>query len=443
MKFVPASGAASRMFKKLEIADKEKLSYEELHSKKNEAEYKAALEFVDNINKFAFFEDLKNEMEKSGKDSEEIIKQKKADEIIHFTINPDGLNYSSLPKGSIKFHKYEDHSRTAFEEQLVEAVNYAKQKNQKAVIHFTVPAEFKNEISEFLQNAKKRFEKNVKIEIYYSVQKPETDTVAVDLENNPFIENDGGILFRPAGHGALLENMNELDADIVFIKNIDNIVPDRLKETTYKYKKLLAGYLMEVRDLSFRYLRSLEHDNISNDEINKIMKFAKSQLNIRPAENLDSKSLPDKRKYLMAKLNRPIRVCGIVENEGHPGGGPFWVEDKNGGHSLQIVEEAQMDLEDEQQKKIVKSSTHFNPVDLVCSLKNYRGEGFDLHKYRDPETGFITNKSKNGRELKALELPGLWNGSMAFWNTIFIEVPKETFTPVKEVNDLLKPEHQN
>ena len=276
-------------------------------------------------------------------------------------------------------------------------------------------------------------EYDCKLQISYSVQNPGTDTIAVDLENKPFVEGNGKILFRPAGHGALLENLDAIDADIIFLKNIDNVVPDNLKPTTITYKKVIGGVLLAIQQQVFQYLQKLE--TLSDSEIDEVKYFVNKYLGYEVSGDVS-------KDQLRRILDRPIRVCGMVKNQGEPGGGPFWVKNEQGATSLQIVETAQIDLENKEQHDILQGATHFNPVDVVCAVRNYKGEKFDLIKFRDPSTGFITEKSKDGKTLKAQELPGLWNGSMADWNTIFVEVPIITFNPVKTVNDLIKPEHQ-
>lgn len=281
----------------------------------------------------------------------------------------------------------------------------------------------------------------VKYNVTFSEQKPSTDTVAATLDNEPFRNEDGAILFRPGGHGALIENLNDLDADVIFIKNIDNVVPDRLKDMTVLYKKLIAGVLVSLQAQAFEYLRLLDSGKYTHQDLEAVIRFMRDKLN---NYNPDLKYLEDAELviYLKKKLNRPMRVCGMVKNVGEPGGGPFLAYNQDGTISLQILESSQIDKNNAEYVKMFNSGTHFNPVDLVCGVKNYKGESFDLTKYVDPQTGFISSKSKNGKELKALELPGLWNGAMSDWNTIFVEVTLETFNPVKTVNDLLREQHQ-
>lgn len=419
VKFVPASGAASRMFKDL-------FTFESTSDPNNEMAY-----IVVNYFKFAFEKKL----------TERIVGKK----IIFNPTSPDflssisslilreeGLNYGNLPKGLIEFHKYKDHSRTAFEEHLVEAAEYAVGKDGIARVHFTISPEHHEAILKHLDDVKGKYEKefNVTYDISFSTQKQSTDTIAVNLDNEPFRDNEGKLLFRPGGHGALISNLSDLDADIVFIKNIDNVVPDRLKQITYDYKEALGSYLMDVRNKVFAILNKLQN---GEGLIEGVLYAEKLGIQVNENETTDS---------LFAKLNRPIRICGMVENEGEPGGGPFWVKDKTGRTSLQIIESSQIDHNNPIQKKILDGSTHFNPVDLVCSITDYKGDKFDLNKFIDAGTGFISYKSKKGVDIKQQELPGLWNGAMANWITLFVEVPGITFNPVKKLVDLLRTEHK-
>ena len=370
------------------------------------------------------------------------IFSKDFEKILNYLLTENGLNYGNLPKGLLKFHKYKTGERTPSEEHLAEGAMYAKTGNN-VFIHFTVSPEhqalFEKHIEEIKVDYENRFE--IKIHIKFSIQKPSTDTIAVDLHNQPFRNEDGTILFRPGGHGALIENLNDIDADIIFVKNIDNVVPDRLKAETVKYKKALGGLLKEKQTQIFNFTEKLQNDT-SEETINIVKTFAENELYITLDNTFETKTNSEKARYLISKLNRPLRVCGMVKNEGEPGGGPFFVKKESGSVSLQIVESAQIDTENTEKAKIVKEATHFNPVDLVLAVKDFKGNKFDLKKYIDPKTGFISQKSKNGKELKALELPGLWNGAMANWNTLFVEVPISTFNPVKVINDLLRDTHQ-
>ena len=440
LKFVPASGAASRMFKFLfEFFENSKDQYENIEK----IEDGAVKEFFANIEKFAFFDELKSAHASNKLDITELLKSGRFKEILNYFLFDDGLNYGQKPKGVLSFHSYEDKVRTAFEEHLVEGAMYSKSSDNKVKIHFTISLEHQDLFLALLEKTKNEFEKEfgVKFEISFSQQKPSTDMVAVDLNNELFRNNDDYLLFRPGGHGALIENLNDLEADILFIKNIDNIVPDKLKDTTVQYKKALAGVLLSYQERIFNYIDIIESKEYKEETLLEIEQFIKQELCFDFVKNEKLKS-DSYAEYLIEVLNRPIRVCGMVKNEGEPGGGPFWVKQNNGSVNLQIVESSQIDQNDSEQLKILKTSTHFNPVDLVCSTKDYKGDKFELLNYRDSNTGFISKKSKDGRDLKAQELPGLWNGAMAHWNTIFVEVPILTFNPVKTVNDLLRTEHQ-
>ncbi len=407
-KFVPASGAATRMFKELfEFVNEQKRG-------------KGIDTLLENIEKFAFWPELK-----------ELLPAEASDEQIVSAIVKQGLNYGAKPKGLVTFHAYAEGARKAVEEHLVEGALYASSKGV-AKIHFTVSAEhmegFQALLAEKLPAYEERF--GLKYEISFSVQKPSTDTVAVNPDNTLFRTDEGKLLFRPAGHGALIENLNELDADLLFIKNIDNVTTDERKADTVRYKKALAGMLLELQSLAFDFLEELHSGKADLEEV---ACFIEDRLCTKLPKEYD-------RALLEKILDRPIRLCGMVRNEGEPGGGPFWVENPDGTQSLQIAESSQISPED---MPLMKGATHFNPVDLVCGVKRADGSKFDLRQYTDPETGFISSKSAGGRELRAQELPGLWNGAMAKWNTVFVDVPISTFSPVKVVQDLLRPQHQN
>lgn len=433
VKFVPASGAASRMFKDL-------FSFVEGNSDLQDHVF--VQKFMSQINQFAFFDDLNSFLQTQGKSIDECLKNKEYDTILNALLSDDGLGYGNLPKGLLRFHRYPLACRTPAHEHLIEGIGYAVGKNKTVRIHFTVsPAHedrFRKEIASILPDLKA--ERVLNFEVTYSQQKKSTDTVAVNSDNSPF-EEDGSLLFRPAGHGALLENLNDLEADLIFIKNIDNIVPDRLKETTMKYKVAVGGILLEIQENIFEALKALD-TKIDAASIARACAIFSGDMGTKLPLELGNWSEKKQAKYLKDKLNRPIRVCGMVRNTGEPGGGPFWILEADGSQSLQILETAQINLNDAVSLHHFKSATHFNPVDLVCGTKDYQGKSFDLLKFRDDKTGFITVKSKSGRDLKALELPGLWNGAMSNWNTLFVEVPLITFNPVKTVNDLLREEHQ-
>ena len=444
IKFVPASGAATRMFKKLHavLSYGERVTIEELERRNADENAVAAVKFLNNITRFAFYKDLKECLKKNGKDILRMIELGDITDILIFVLDERGLNYANLPKGCIKFHDYPDGARTAFEEHIVEAVNYAADKNKRADIHFTISPEHENSIKHLLEELKTKYKKEGwYLNIGLSFQNPSTNTVAATPDNKPFRDENGRLIFRPAGHGALLKNLNELNGDIIMIKNIDNVVQDHLKEDTYKFKRILGGYLVEIQNKIFAFLNELEK-NFDEKLIDRIEAFGRSELELELRSDFISLSIAEKKKYLFELLNRPLRVCGMVRREGHAGGGPFWVEDGQGNISRQVVENTQIDLNDSEQKKIFEDATHFSPVDFVCGIKDYKGNNFNLDKYSNPKTGLITQKSKDGKELKALELPGLWNGGMYYWLTVFVEVPLITFNPVKEINDLLEPEHQ-
>jgi len=434
VKFVPASGAASRMFKDL---------FAFLNGNNEVPVSDFEKEFFSNIHRFAFFDELSEKCKQlEGKSVDELVANGQYKAVVATLLNKEGMNYGQLPKGLLLFHSYNDGERTPMEEHLVEAARYAES-NKQAHVHFTVSHEhlqlFKQKVTD--KQAKYEAKFGVKFDISFSEQKPSTDTIAVNLDNTPFRNEDDSLLFRPGGHGALIENLNDLEADIVFIKNIDNVVPDSLKEDTIIWKMIIAGKLVALQERTFAYLRKLQKGGCSHTEQEEMLNFLQNELSCEKHDvvSLDDAALAE---YLYKKLNRPMRVCGMVKNVGEPGGGPFLAYNHDATVSLQILESSQIDKNDEASMKMFTEGTHFNPVDLVCAIKDYMGNAFDLTKYVDKSTGFISSKSKNGHELKALELPGLWNGAMSDWNTIFIEVPLDTFNPVKTVNDLLREQHQ-
>ena len=406
-KFVPASGAATRMFK-------------ELFEFVNEGKRGAGIDqLIDNLDKFAFYPELQQFVTEDADDKAKVE-----------AIVKSGLCYGAKPKGLVTFHAYPEGNRKAVEEHLAEGAMYASS-NGVAKIHFTVSPEhiegFRALLDEKLAQYEEQF--GIKYEISFSVQKSSTDTIAVNPDNTPFRTDEGNLLFRPAGHGALIANLNEIDADIIFVKNIDNVTTDARKGDTVTYKKALAGILVGLQAEAAEHLAAL---NAGCADVQKVAKFIEERLCVKLPAEYDA-------ALLCSILDRPIRVCGMVRNEGEPGGGPFWVANPDGTQSLQIAESSQIAPED---MPLMKSATHFNPVDLVCGVRKANGEKFDLTQYTDPETGFISSKSSGGRELRAQELPGLWNGAMAKWNTIFVDVPISTFSPVKVVQDLLRPQHQ-
>jgi len=434
VKFVPASGAASRMFKDM---------FAFMNADYDEPKTDFEKKYFNEIEKFAFYDALDAKcVENNGKGIKALMAEGNYKAVVANMLTKEGLNYGQLPKGMLLFHKYEDGARTPMEEHLVEGALYAMS-NGEANVHFTVSHEhiefFEKKVAEKKDGLAERF--NVKYNISFSEQKPSTDTIAANPDNTPFRNEDGSLLFRPGGHGALIENLNDIDADVIFIKNIDNVVPDRLKYDTVEYKQVIAGVLVTLQKKAFEYLEKLEKAEYNHETLEEMIRFVQRDLCCRKA---DIKELEDADLviYLKEKLNRPMRVCGVVKNVGEPGGGPFLTYNQDGTVSLQILESSQIDKSNDEYMKMFTEGTHFNPVDLVCAVKDYKGNAFDLPAYVDKTTGFISSKSKNGKELKALELPGLWNGAMSNWNTVFVEVPLSTFNPVKTVNDLLRDQHQ-
>lgn len=443
LKFVPASGAATRMFKNLfafkEHFQPEKESFMAYVNRKGDKDIKT---FFDNLEKFAFYPILTDFIAKNIPDFDKKNEDWQKHTIISVLLDEKGLNYGNLPKGLLPFHKHSEKVVTPFEEHFRESVMYASGK-EVAYLHFTITEQHTEAFHRELNDIQKKLEDryHIHFDVSFSYQKPSTDTISVTEENEYFRDENQELLFRPSGHGALLDNLNEVDADIIFIKNIDNVVVKKYTDETIFYKEALAGKLREIQSEVFKILHKIENNKVKKKKVNKILNFMR-EINI----NVPDYVYKFKRHYALEfahnQLNRPIRVCGMVKNEGEPGGGPFWVKDAQGNVSLQIIESAQVDLSNPEQKEIFNQSTHFNPVDLVCGTKNYKGEKFDLHHYIDPKQAFITGKTYMGKPLKALERPGLWNGSMANWITIFVEVPLITFNPVKTVNDLLKKTHQ-
>ena len=433
-KFVPASGAASRMFKNM---------FEFMNGEADEPTTDFEKKFFNEIEKFAFYAALNAECEKNhGKDIATLKAEGKFKEIVQCMLKDCGLNYGFLPKALLQFHKIGEEVHTPLEEHLEEGAQYATDKDNNVNIHFTVSPEHKPEFEKLISAKLPEFSEKwgVKYNVSMSEQKSSTDTVAVDADNVPYRE-DGKLLFRPAGHGALLENLNDINADVVFVKNIDNVVPSSLREETIKFKKVIGGYLVKIQKQIKAYLEKLENGNYTMDEVREMVQFLHSSLCVRYDE---TKNLEDCELvlYVKNKLNRPIRVCGMVKNDGEPGGGPYIAYNQDGSRSPQILESAQFDMSKPESVELISSGTHFNPVDLVCYIKDYKGNKFNLKAYVDKQTGLISEKSKSGTTIKALELPGLWNGSMSDWNTIFVDVPLATFNPVKTVNDLLRSQHQ-
>ncbi|TRZ46400.1 DUF4301 family protein [Robertkochia solimangrovi] len=444
LKFVPASGAATRMFKALfEFLNDYNPEKETVNAYINRTDAETLRAFFIGVEKFPFYKLVLEELQQKYENFENLPWHYQKYYLVKLMLSEEGFDYGAFPKGLLPFHKYKTHPATAFEEHLYEAALYDESKG-KAKLHFTISEEHSHKFDEEFNRIKNNVENKtgVTFDISFSYQKESTDTIAVTEEDVPFRLNDGTLLFRPGGHGALIENLNEQDADIIFIKNIDNVVVYKFKHNLAAYKKVLAGKLLELQSKVFEYARELDESVPGQARIDEIKEFLSKQLNVHVKPDVDKYKEEFQIEFLKEKLAAPIRICGMVKNEGEPGGGPFWIKDEDGNISLQIIESAQIDMNNKFQKDILKNSTHFNPVDIVCSTKNYKGEKYDLTEFVDPKQAFITLKTKEGRSVKALELPGLWNGGMAFWNTVFVEVPLSTFNPVKTVVDLLKSAHQ-
>ncbi|MBP8981180.1 MAG: DUF4301 family protein [Syntrophobacterales bacterium] len=433
LKFVPASGAASRMFKEwFKGLERPGLPTET-----------AARTFAEQLPLYPFYDDLCKAASRDGRDIAAFLQAGDFAAILSYILTSRGLDYGKLPKALLKFHKYPWGSRTALEEHLVEAARYAVDGRRISRLHITLSPEHRQPVEEFLAKVRTKYEKayGVIYEIGISCQEKATDTIAVDLENRPLRDDNGRLCFRPGGHGALLQNLNALDGDIIFLKNIDNVSPEGMLDLTVRFKKLLAGLLLKRQEETFRYLEKLHSGKIDQEDLAAIDLFCRQKLHIGFPQGYARWSREEKLAAWRKKLSRPLRVCGVVRNESEPGGGPFWVRDDDDGQSLQIVEEVQVDCRNGDQRARWRAATHFNPVDLVCAVRDFQGKKFDLEKYVDPRAFSIARKSDHGRDLQALELPGLWNGAMANWNTIFVEVPLATFNPVKMVEDLLRPQH--
>lgn len=433
-KMVPASGAASRMFKDL---------FSFVNGKEEKPSNDFMKKFFAEIEKFAFFNKLNETCIKLyGKSIDSLVKEHRYKDVVKALIEKEGMNYGQLPKALLSFHKYNGGTRTAIEEHLSEGAQYAGSKSGKVNVHFTVSEDHIPLVNLKFEEAKGKLEHEygVKYELSTSIQKPSTDTVAANLDGSPYRENEA-LFFRPGGHGALIENLNDLDADVIFIKNIDNVVPDTKREDTVKYKKIIGGVLVGVKQKADNYCKELSKGTPSEEKLEEMTTFLHKVLCISN-DGIDKMSAKEKADFLYKKFNRPFRVCGMVKNEGEPGGGPFLAYNSDGTVSPQILESTQIDPHNKEAQKMMKDATHFNPVDLVVSTKSWDGKKFNLPSYVDKATGFISQKSREGVEIKALELPGLWNGAMSDWNTLLVEVPLSTFNPVKTVNDLLREAHQ-
>lgn len=438
IKFVPASGAASRMFKGLMEAKNRLLSEPQADLG---PDFRA---FMDQLHRLALFNDLHKSLAREGLDAHLLIRKGNFGPVLEHLLGGKHLHFQDLPKALIPFHRYGGETRTALEEHFVEAVALGISADHAASVHFTVSPQHRENVAALIRQTQPAHEGRLHtpLSASLSIQAPHTQTIAADMDNRPFRLSDGRLLFRPGGHGALLDNLNQMAADIVFIKNIDNVAHERHLSDIVAWKKILCGVFIQIQDQAFAFLRQL-HDSVSNlQDLMRAANWARQTL-CRDLPTDAADLMPDELKQLLiSTLDRPLRVCGMVPNAGEPGGGPFWVRRPDGGLSLQIVESAQMDVSDPGQRAIAAQATHFNPVDLVCGIRNWRGEVFDLSRYVDEEAVFISSKTEGGKPLKALELPGLWNGAMAYWNTIFVETPAVTFNPVKEVADLLRDGHQ-
>jgi len=442
-KFVPASGAASRMFKDwiffLENYKPGRDFYKRfvkqnaLESMPDEAE-----DFIDEVSSYAFYEDLMEVLKENEPGFFQLDENEQSWKLLHYILSEEGLNYRKLPKMLLKFHRYNrDNILTPIEEHTIEALDHTQTNQQKAKVHFSISP---LHLSLF-ENKKKEILSKFSIDISHSFQKPETETLMLDEKGNIVRDKQGNIRFRPGGHGSLLNNIQEISSDLIFIKNIDNVQKGEKKKDSLRYKKILAGKLIELIDKRNRFLNLLDTQKPIGEELKEIETFAKNELNIHFIEGYDTLNNSGKRKYLYYKLNRPMRVAGMIKNTGAPGGGPFWALDKNGLESLQIIEQSQLDLSKPSQKELFDSSTHFNPVDLVIHHKDHKGNAYDLQEFVNPNTAFISEKTLGTNKVKIFEYPGLWNGSMDGWISIFVEVPLTTFTPVKTITDLLKPAH--
>jgi hypothetical protein len=427
IKFVPASGAASRMFADW-FGARQKGGFEcaELDRK-----------FFRDLKKLPFFDLI--ETDKAGK---EYLQKKEIKEVIGFILGKPGLNYGHLPKALIPFHLY-PHGKmlTSLEEHLIEAAKYIRSADNYCYLHFTVAAGDKRDIEGFFKKVLKKYEKicQVKFKIAVSTQKTSTNTVAADESGNPVRDEKGHIIFRPGGHGSLLANLNDLQADFIFVKNIDNIAPEPLLEKNISYKKMLGGLAIRIQQENYALLCRLESGNFA--DIDDIVKYCSGTLNIAFPRGFTSQAGTNKIRTMISLLNRPLRICAMVKNEGEPGGGPFWVDEKDGTQTLQIVEGAHVDKKNSGQLTIWSQAQYFNPVDMVCCIKDYHGEKFVLDNYVDKNAYLVSSKNEKGINLQVLEVPGLWNGSMAYWNTVFVELPISVFNPVKTVDDLLRPQH--
>ncbi len=442
-KFIPASGAATRMFKFLiAFLNNYDIEKETINSYINRKKDNDLSIFIVGMDKFPFFKEVYKQLKVIYPDFDSLDRDHKNYYFIKLLLSPDYFDFANKPKAVLPFHKYKTHIANPIHEHLNECIHYAAT-NKTSNLHFTVSEAHRELFEKAIEEVKEKVESEsgTQINIGFSYQNKQTDSIAVDIKDNVFRSQKGSFVFRPGGHGALIENLNNIDADVIFIKNIDNVIQNNINKTTL-YKKALGGILIESQQKVYAYLKAIEEGLIKEEDIEEIVNFLMQKLNIEMTGDFNKFTVEHKISKIKELLNRPIRVCGMVKNEGEAGGGPFWVRNERGEISLQIVESSQVDLTNKKQKSILDKATHFNPVDLVCGTKNYIGEKFNLEDFVDHNTGFIVEKSAEGKIVKNYELPGLWNGGMSNWLTIFVAVPLITFNPVKTVNDLLKPAHQ-
>lgn len=440
-KFVPASGAASRMFQALSAArGRAGDTAATVGDFRDAPEYAALREFMARLDRFAFYPELEATLARRGERLRALRDAGRFGEILDCLLGPGAMGYGALPKGLVPFHRYADDCRTPVAEHLLEAGRYVRDRTGMVRVHFTVSPEHWAEVEDHVAAMCRRYEdRETSFDVTLSPQRPDTDTLAATLDNRPFREPDGSLALRPGGHGSLLANLNDLAADVVFIQNVDNVAV--YAGAAVRYRKALAGLLVELQARVFHYLERL-HAGPPAALLDEAARFARDTLSVAPPESLAGAPADERVGFLRETLDRPLRVCGMVASAGEPGGGPFWVRAGGGACSLQIVESSQVDMEEPRQREVFAASTHFNPVDLVCGVRRSSGACFDLMRFRDPRSASISVKSSGARRFKALEHPGLWNGAMASWNTVFVEIPAQTFAPVKTVLDLLRPEHQ-
>lgn len=449
VKFTPASGAATRMFRELlhfRQGPGRQLPWSAIRHQAEQGapEASALVTVVTQLRRFAFYDDLRETLRRRGERLDELARIGAFPGVLDALLDADGLGYGLLPKGLLKFHRYEQGSRTAFEEHLVEAAQYARDAGGSSRLHLTVSPEHRATFEARLRTVERAYRRRyaTRYEVEYSVQDPATDTLSVDSEHRPLRDAQQQLRFRPGGHGALIRNLDDLRGDLVFVKNIDNVQPDHLKQATLEWKRALAGYLIRLQRRAFDYRVRLRDSDSDPELLDDALHFIRGDLQVELDAGRATTDKLSRRAFTLDRLDRPLRICGVVKNTGEPGGGPFWVRDREGTVTLQIVETAQVDPDDAEQQELFRRSTHFNPVDLVCAMRDADGRPFELGRFVDPDAAIVTRKSDGRHDLRVLERPGLWNGAMAGWNTVFVEVPLETFTPVKSVLDLLRPEHQ-